>query len=165
MMDEPQGKDEEGFVPIKTKAKGHGQKRPFKDRQTDGSFNRFEVLENLALEEGFPHVVTFNYVPALELEPIQAIQEQQVAQVPLNNSIEDDIVLANLGREVSVSSQNNKGSSHRLGVQQRPLKKSSTDSSSKGQKTNLEKIKMTRDLLMESEFVKPIDAHFFQIPQ
>ena len=32
MMAEPQGKDKEGFVPIKTKAKGCGQKRPFKDR-------------------------------------------------------------------------------------------------------------------------------------
>ena len=83
------------------------------------------MLENLALEEGVPHVVTSNCVGvnmevvlALELEPVQAIQEQQVAQVPLNNSIEDDIVLADLAREVSVSSQNNKGSSHRLGVHQ-----------------------------------------------
>ena len=79
MMAEPQGKDKEGFVPVKMKSKGCGQKRPLKDRQTDGSFNRFEVLENLALEEGVPHVVTSNCVPALELEPVQAIQEQQVA--------------------------------------------------------------------------------------
>ena len=71
------------------------------------------------------HVVTSNCVgvnmeviPALETEPIQAIQEQQVAQVPLNNSIEDDIVLVDLAREVSISSQNNKGSSHRLVVHQ-----------------------------------------------
>ena len=85
-------------------------------------------------------------------------------QVTLNNSMEDDIVLADLAREVSTSSQN-KGSSHRLGVQQRPLKKSPIDSSSKGRKTNLEKIKMTRDLLVESRFVKPIDAHFSQTPQ
>ena len=77
------------------------------------------------MEEGVPHVVTSNYfgvnmevVPTLELKPVQAIQEQQVAQVPLNNSIEDDIVLADLAREVLVSSQNNKGSSHRLGVHQ-----------------------------------------------
>ena len=74
MMDKPQGKDSEGFVPIKTKAKGRGQKRPFKDRQTDGSFNRFEVLENLALEGGVSHVVTSNCVRALQLEPIQAIR-------------------------------------------------------------------------------------------
>ena len=83
------------------------------------------MLENLALEEGVPHVVTsscvgvnMEVVPALDLEPAQPIQEQQVGQVPLNNSIEDDIVLADLAREVSVSSQNNKGSSHRLGVHQ-----------------------------------------------
>ena len=62
MMAEPQGKDKEIFLSVKTKAKGHGQKRPFKDRQIDGSFNRFEVLENLALEEGVPHVVTSNCV-------------------------------------------------------------------------------------------------------
>ena len=131
-----------------------------------------EALKILALEEGLPHVVTSNYVGvnmevvlALELELVPAIQEQQVAQVPLNNSIEDDIVLADLAREVSVSSQNNKGSSHRLGVHQRPLKKSPIDSSSKGRKTDLEKIKMTRDLLVESGFVKPLDAHFSQTPQ
>ena len=86
-----------------------------------------------------------------------------MAQVPLNNSIEDDIVFADLAREVS--SQNNKGSSHRLGVHQRPLKKSPIDSSSKGRKTDLEKIKMTRDLLVESGFVKPLDAHFSQTSQ
>ena len=83
------------------------------------------MLENFALEEGVPHVVTSNCVGlnmevvlALELEPVQAIQEQQVSEVPLNNSIEDDIVLADLARGVLVSSQNNKGSNHRLGVQQ-----------------------------------------------
>ena len=61
------------------------------------------MLENFTLEEGVPHVVTSNcvgvnmeVVPALELELGQAIQEQEVAQVPLNNSIEDDIVLADL---------------------------------------------------------------------
>ena len=41
-----------------------------------------------------------------------------MAQVTLNNSIEDEIVLADLARAVLFSSQNNKGSSHRLGVQQ-----------------------------------------------
>ena len=46
MMAEPQGKEKERFVPIKPKAKGRGQKRSFKDKQTDGSFNRLEVLEN-----------------------------------------------------------------------------------------------------------------------
>ena len=55
------------------------------------------MLENLYLEEGVPHV-TSNCVPSLELEPVQAIQEQQVAQVPLNNSIDDDIVLVDLAR-------------------------------------------------------------------
>ena len=123
MMVELRGQDKEGFLPSKTKAKGHGQKRPLKDRQIDGSFNRFQVLENLALEEGVPHVVTSNsvwvsmeVVLALELDPTQVIQEQQVDQVPLNNSIDDDIVLADLARGVLVSSQN-KISSHRLGVQ------------------------------------------------
>ena len=86
MIAEPQGKDKKGFVPLNTKAKGRGQKRSFKDSQTDGSFKRFEGLENFALEEGVPHVVTSNCVGVsmevvlvIELEPIQAIQEQQVA--------------------------------------------------------------------------------------
>ena len=80
MMVEPQGKDKKGFVPIKTKAKGRSKKRTFKDRQTNEIFNRFEVLENLALEEGVTHGVTSNsvgvnmeVVPTLELEPFQAI--------------------------------------------------------------------------------------------
>ena len=50
MMAEPYGKDKEGFVLVKTKARGRDQKRPFKAKQIDGSFNRFEVLENLTLE-------------------------------------------------------------------------------------------------------------------
>ena len=80
MTTETRGKGKEGFVPVKSKVKGRGQKRPFKDRQTYGNFNRFEVLENLALEEGIPHGVTSNsvgvsmdIVPTLELEPVQAI--------------------------------------------------------------------------------------------
>lgn len=81
------------------------------------------MLENSALE-GVPHVVTSNNVGVsmevvLVIEPKlgHAIQGQQVAQVTLINSMEDDIVLVDLAKEALASSQN-KGSSHRLGVNQ-----------------------------------------------
>ena len=78
--------------------------------------------------------------------------------------MEDDIVLAYLAREVSTFFQI-KGSSHRLGVQQLPLEKGPTNSSSKGQKSDIEKIKSIGDLLVEFGCVKPNDAHFSQTHQ
>ena len=39
---------------MKTRNKGKGQKRTWMDRQSDGTFNRFNVLENLVQEEGIP---------------------------------------------------------------------------------------------------------------
>lgn len=48
-----EGPDKDGFIPIKPKAKGRGQKWAYKDRQSDQGFNHFEVLENHALE-GIP---------------------------------------------------------------------------------------------------------------
>lgn len=46
--------DKDGFIPIMLQAKGRGQKQPFEDRKSEANFNRFEVLDNLALEEGIP---------------------------------------------------------------------------------------------------------------
>ena len=39
--------DKEGFIPMKPHNKGKGQKRTWMDRQSDGTFNRFNVLDNL----------------------------------------------------------------------------------------------------------------------
>jgi len=47
------GPDKEGFIPVKLWAKGRGQKRSYKDRQSEEGFNCFEVLDNLAME-GIP---------------------------------------------------------------------------------------------------------------
>lgn len=39
--------DLRGFVFVKPRNKGRGQKRTFKDRQNDGIFNRFDALDDL----------------------------------------------------------------------------------------------------------------------
>ena len=44
--------DKEGFIPMKPRNKAKGQKRTWTDRKSDGTFNRFNVLENLVQEEG-----------------------------------------------------------------------------------------------------------------
>ncbi len=46
--------DKEGFIPVKPRNKGKRQKRTWTDRKNDGTFNRFNVLENLVQEEGIP---------------------------------------------------------------------------------------------------------------
>jgi len=78
--------------------------------------------------------------------------------------LQDDIVLTDLAKEVLTSGKG-RGSSQALGVLQRPLKKGLFENSSKvGRKKDLEKIKFTGDLLVESGSVKPIDVHFLQPP-
>jgi hypothetical protein len=44
----------DGFIPVCHRAKGRGQKRLNLDRQVDSGFNRFEVLDNMTIEEGIP---------------------------------------------------------------------------------------------------------------
>ena len=53
-MPEGPSLDKESFIPVKTRNKGKGQKRTWTERQSDGTFNRFNVLENLVQEEGIP---------------------------------------------------------------------------------------------------------------
>lgn len=44
--------DNEGFIMVKSHNKGKGRKRSWLDRQNEGNFNRFEVLDDLTQEEG-----------------------------------------------------------------------------------------------------------------
>lgn len=77
-------------------------------------------------------------------------------------SVQDDIVLADLTKEV-LSSSKGQGLSPALGVLQRPLKKGHFENASKvGHKKDVDKIKFIGDLLVESRFVKTIEAHFSQ---
>ncbi|XP_059077880.1 uncharacterized protein LOC131876481 [Cryptomeria japonica] len=133
------GKDKEGFFPVKSRARNRGQKRSFRDRQTDEGLNRFEDI--------------------FVVHDTRVVQDQNVT---MEEPLQDDMVLADLAKVVC---DRIKGSSHSLGVQQRPLKKSSFDPSSiVGRKKDLEMIKLTGDLLVESTSVKTIDAHFSPSP-
>ncbi|XP_057866241.2 receptor-like protein EIX1 [Cryptomeria japonica] len=49
MIGEAVGTD--GFVPVKTKDRNQGQKRPLQVRQEDDTFNRFEALDDLTQQE------------------------------------------------------------------------------------------------------------------
>lgn len=72
--------------------------------------------------------------------------------------------MEDLAKEGLVSSKR-KGSSLALRVQQCMIMKGLPENSSKsGRKKDLEKIKRIRELLVESGFVKPIDAHFSLSP-
>ncbi|XP_059076969.1 uncharacterized protein LOC131876167 [Cryptomeria japonica] len=51
------GVDNDGFVPVKAQNKNRGQKRPFSERQDEGTFNRFEVLDDLSHQEVNPGLV------------------------------------------------------------------------------------------------------------
>ncbi|XP_057818148.2 uncharacterized protein LOC131031127 [Cryptomeria japonica] len=92
-----------------------------------------------------------------EHQQVEKKVETQDQNVTMEEPLKDDMVLADLAKAVCDRS---KGSSHSLGVQQHPLKKGSfAPSSTVGRKKDLEKIKLTRDLLVESRSVKTIDAH------
>ena len=73
---------------------------------------------------------------------------------------EKDVLLADLVKDVFASGKG-KGSSIALGLMQRPFKKVSFSTPSRvGRKQDQEKIKLTRDLLVESGVVRNLDEHF-----
>ncbi|GLJ52334.1 hypothetical protein SUGI_1113110 [Cryptomeria japonica] len=120
------GKDKEGFVPIKSRARNHGQKRSFRDRQTDEGLNQFEVLNSLALEEGIPMDAILNkdlgsdsHIShnTIVVHNPHVVQDQNVT---MDEPLQDDMVLVDWAKAVCDRS---KDSSHSLGVQQHPLKK------------------------------------------
>ncbi|XP_059070302.1 uncharacterized protein LOC131859988 [Cryptomeria japonica] len=162
------GKDKEGFVPIKSRARNHGQKRSFRDRQTDEGLNQFEVLNSLALEEGIPMDAILNkdlgsdsHIShnTIVVHNPHVVQDQNVT---MDEPLQDDMVLVDWAKAVCDRS---KDSSHSLGVQQHPLKKGSfAPSSTVGRKKDHEKIKFIGDLLVESGSVKTINAHFSPSP-
>ena len=92
--------------------------------------------------------------------PKISIGPESSALVVCPASQEKDVLLADLVKDVFTSSIG-KGSSLALGLMQRPFKKVSfTTPSRVGRKQDQEKIKLTRDLLVESGAVKTLDEHF-----
>ena len=85
--------DKEGFIPVKLRNKGKGQKRTGMDRQRDDTFIRFNVLESLVQEEGIPVEISPCDVSLQEplLEEVnglaQAPEEEQDQQVGLDGLV------------------------------------------------------------------------------
>ncbi|XP_059070691.1 uncharacterized protein LOC131860310 [Cryptomeria japonica] len=168
------GPDKDGFIPVKQRNKGRGHKRAFKDSQNDQGFNRFEVLDNQAVEEGIPVELSagasgMDVGMDTGLEKVIVVQNSSSALVQGSSEppgasvdVKDDIVLADLAKAV-FSSGKGRGSSPSLGVLQRPLKKGHFEFSSKvGRKKDADKLKSTGDLLVESGAIKTLEAHFSQ---
>ena len=73
---------------------------------------------------------------------------------------DNDVVLADLIKDVLPAGKG-KGSLLPLGLMPRPFKRVSfTPPLKSGRKIDQEKINLTRDILIESGIVKPLDAHF-----
>lgn len=168
------GPDKDGFIPARNRAKGRGKKRSHLDRQVDSGFNRFEVLDNMVIEEGIPTeaqcAATGSEGRSSTLSDIQDVVAQKMPEISIGPdsgalvvspaSQEKDVLLADLVKDVFASSTG-KGSSLALGLMQRPFKKVSfTTPSRVGRKQDQEKIKLTGDLLVESGAVKTLDEHF-----
>lgn len=122
------------------------------------------------MEEGIPVELSSRATsvdPGLEQEIVVRDTSFPLVQgssepIEASASLQDDIILENLAKEV-LSLGKGLGSASYLGVLQCPLKKGHFQHSSKvSHKKDLDKIKTTRDLMVESGSVKTIDAHFAQ---
>ena len=51
----------DGFVPVKSGNQNRGQKRPFIEKQDDGTFNRFGVLDELSKQEVNPGLINLDH--------------------------------------------------------------------------------------------------------
>ncbi|XP_057836070.2 uncharacterized protein LOC131046358 [Cryptomeria japonica] len=104
------GPDKDGFIPVKQRNKGRGHKRAFKDSQNDQGFNRFEVLDNQAVEEGIPIELSagasgMDVGMDTGLEKVIVVQNSSSALVQGSSEppgasvdVQDDIVLADLAK-------------------------------------------------------------------
>ena len=89
--------------------------------------------------------------------PVAPVSEALVTPMVLEDN---DVLLADMVKDVLASGKGN-GSPLPLGLMPRPFKwVSFTPPLKSGRKTDQEKINLTRDLLIESGIVKPLDAHF-----
>ena len=184
-MPEGPSLDKEGFIPVKTRNKGKGQKRNWTDRQSDGTFNRFNVLENLVQEEGIPVEISPSdgsfLGPQLEEDGIlvQVPEKEQGQPVGLDGLVQEiscdipggshpcdtPIYITSTHPGKKGLPENTKGSkvASTLGLQQKPFKKGTLENLAKsGRKTDQEKVKIMGETLVEVGFVKPIDSHFSQ---
>jgi hypothetical protein len=177
--------DNEGFTQVKSRNKGKGKKRTWLDRHNEGTFNRFDVLEDQVQEEGIPVELSsgdkgLHEVPEeegkiedqeLSSEHLQSIQvdvdqpfqaqdtrNSQGTQAPMSSGVVVPVPPASKGNSDLVKGSKAYPS---LGLQQKPFKKGPLEKTSKiGRKTDQEKVKIMGDTLVESGSVRPIDSHF-----
>ena len=175
--------DKEGFILVKPRNKGKGQKRTGMDRQRDDTFNRFNILESLVQEKGIP--VEISPGDASLQEPLlqevnglaQAPNEEQDQPVGLDGLVWEEccditggshscdspnIIASTLHGKKGVP-ENAKGSkaAFTLHLQQNPFKKEISEKPTKsGRKRDQKKVKMMGETLVVAGFVKPIDSHF-----
>jgi hypothetical protein len=85
--------DKEGFTQVKSRNRGKGKKRTWLDRHNEGTFNRFDVLEDLVQEEGIPVEFSSGDKGMQEIQDEEAkkedlvvssenLQIEQIAQAP-----------------------------------------------------------------------------------
>ena len=182
----PMRVDKEGFIPVKGRNKGRGQKRTFKDRQTDEVFNRFDALDDLEQFDGtianMPAGQDLLEVGVIDGDANAAQDDSQVrvlgVQMDTNSSagpLEDleangdkDMhevaapprLKSSTGKDRQEESKG-KGSPSTLGIHQKTIKKDVAEKSLKvGRKKDQEKVKLVGETLVESGSVKTIDSHF-----
>ena len=169
-----QMQDKDGFTPVRPRTKGCGQKR--KEKVSDPGFNRFEVLDSMALEDGIPPPISSDPVfqnegavpnDACGDSQVVVYQNSEVLVAPVSEALvtpavleDNDVLLADMVKDVLASGKG-KGSPLPLGLMPRPFKRVSfTPPLKSGRKTDHEKINLTGDLLIESGTVKPLGAYF-----
>ena len=182
----PMRVDKEGFILVKGRNKGRGQKRTFKDRQTDEVFNRFDALDDLEQFDGtianMPAGQDLLEVGVIDGDANAAQDDSQVrvlgVQMDTNSSagpLEDleangdkDMhevaapprLKSSTGKDRQEESKG-KGPPSTLGIHQKTIKKDAAEKSLKvGWKKDQEKVKLVGETLVESGSVKTIDSHF-----
>ncbi|XP_057831869.1 uncharacterized protein LOC131042571 [Cryptomeria japonica] len=183
----PMREDTEGFIPVRGRNRGRGQKRTFKDRQTDEVFNRFDGLDDLEQFDGTIANMSVSH-ELLEAKEIGG-EENNVALVDpqegelgalmdtttpvrpveeLETSGDKDLQEISAHARTKACTGNvrqeeskNKGSPSFLGIHQKTIRKDTPEKTLKvGRKKDQEKVKLVGETLVESGSVKTIDSHF-----
>ena len=175
-----EGGASDGFVQIKSRNQNSGRKRPFNDKHDDGTFNRFEVLDELSQQEVNPGLINLDQgladlaqeEPVLEAsidpqeEGCRHLETDQHGgtpkiQEPLANASSAGVESSAMGGENGSDSAAKPKPPPKLGILQKDIKKNGAEKFAKpGRKKDMEKIKLAGENLVESGAVKPLDSIF-----
>ena len=170
----------DGFVQVKSRNQNRGRKRPFNVKHDDGTFNRFEVLDELSQQEVNPGLINLDQRLAdiIQEEPVLEAsmdpQEEGGRHLKIDQQggileIQEPLaIVSSVGVESSAMGGKN-GSDPaakskpppKLGILQKDFKKSGAEKFAKpGRKKDMEKIKLAGENLVESGAVRPLDSIF-----